>query len=95
MAFTDVDRVNGLAIRKLHSPDKTKVFGYILGKKDKEGNIESPQKAGSLTAARNMAGFKHSEKHLEEIALASMPKSTNPQNRPGYRADSTASKKNK
>lgn len=44
MAFTDVDRVNGLTIRKLHSPDKTKVFGYILGKKDRMATSNRPRR---------------------------------------------------
>lgn len=95
MSYADVDKVNGLTIRKLHSPDKTKSFGYLVGVKDENNNILSPQKADTLTGARIIAGFKHSEKHLEKIAEASPPKASSDQNRPGYRADSTAAKKRK
>lgn len=85
MSFTDLDRVNGRTIRKIHSPDKTKTFGFLSGIKDAvTGNLSEVEKHGTLTEARNFCGFKHDEKHLERIAAAYLPKRANPQNVQGY-----------
>jgi len=91
MAFTDIDRVNGYTIRKMHSPDKTKSFGFIVGKKDEEGNLLeklSDRPVSTLTEARKLAGF-----DPKPSAVQTPPKSAHPQNRKGYRADSVSSKK--
>jgi hypothetical protein len=80
MAYTDIDRVNGRTIRKLHSPDKSKSFGLISGVKDDEGNLSEIEKHGTLTEARNFCGFRHNPAKLKTTA----PKSANPQNCAGY-----------
>ncbi len=79
MAHTDIDRVNGITIRKLHSTDKTKTFGYICGVKNEAGNLIDPTSpVGTLTEARKLCGF------VNKPSTATLPKKSYPQNQPGY-----------
>lgn len=82
MSFTDLDRVNGRTIRKLHSPDKMQTFGYLSGVKDENNNLSEVAKHSSLTEAREFCGFKHDEKHLARTMTA--PKHMHKQNVKGY-----------
>lgn len=84
MAYTNVDRVNGRTIRKLHSPDKSQCFGYLSGVRDNNDNLSDVQKHDNLTEARNACGFKHSDEHAMRNALKNRPKSSYAQNRAGY-----------
>lgn len=93
MSYTDIDRVNGRTIRKLHSPDKTKTFGFLSGIKNERNDLTDRKSHENLTEAREYCGFKHDEKHLEKLALANMPKMANAQNKPGFRADAAGSRK--
>lgn len=79
MSFTDVDRVNGRTIRKLHSPDKLKCFGYLSGIRDDKNNLSEVAKHGTLTEARNFCGFQ-----CPDTGKKTAPKSSYAQNRPGY-----------
>lgn len=79
MSYTDVDRVNGRTIRKLHSPDKTKTFGFLSGVKDPAtNNLSEVVKHGTMTEAREYCGFRHNGVKF------TAPKSSYAQNRPGY-----------
>ena len=55
MSCTNVDRIGNKIIRKLHSPDRTKVFGYLLLELDGD-NILDKQEFTALSAARAAAG---------------------------------------
>lgn len=83
MAVTDVDKVNGFTIRKLHSADKSKSFGYISGTKDEHGNLTEVVEHGSLTEARTFRGFVHGD------VPKTLPRSTYKQNQKGYDPHST------
>lgn len=79
MAFSDIDKVNGRTIRKLHHKnDKRQVFGYLSGVIDDKGNLHELQKHDSLTEARTACGFKH------EVIKTTLPKSAYKQNQKGY-----------
>lgn len=88
MAHSDIDHVNGFTIRKLHSPDKTKVFGYLTGVADANGDMSGVKRFETLEEAREECGFEN-----KLPAFVTAPKSDNPQNRKGYRADSGKSAK--
>lgn len=57
MSHTDVDRVNGKVIRKLHSPKRDKTFGYLLLELGSNGDVLDLQEFSNLTEARKAAGF--------------------------------------
>lgn len=78
MAYTDIDRVNGRTIRKLHSPDKSSTFGFLSGVRDTAGNLSEVQKHGNLTEARAFCGFE------VKPGKMTIPKSAYAQNRAGY-----------
>ena len=79
MAATNVDKVNGRTIRKLHSPDKAKCFGYISGIADERDNLSNVEQHANLTAARNFCGFEN--KVANDLTA---PKSSYAQNQKGY-----------
>lgn len=90
MSFTNVDKVNGWVIRKLHSPDKAKDFGYISFKPGADGlPVEPPMEHATLTEARKAHGFvvKFDVNKITE------PKSAYPQNQKGYRGNVGSPKK--
>lgn len=88
MAYTDIDCVNGRTIRKLHSPNKAKVFGYLSGIKNPETkDLTEVQKHDNLTAARIACGF------VVKETPKTLPKSAYAQNRKGFHANGSSGKK--
>jgi hypothetical protein len=58
MAVTVIEHIKGMEIAKLHSPDKTKVFGYRTMPSDYDGTDYTKVKIhDNLTAARKHCGF--------------------------------------
>lgn len=90
MAHADIDRVGDFTIRKLQSPNRTKVFGYIAGPKNSDGNIDIKCESDSLTAIRDMCReYQGITKPRVNVSALTLPKSAHMQNRKGYRADMT------
>lgn len=56
MAHTDIATIEGRTIRKLHSPDGKKIFGYLSGIKDDAGNLSETVAHTSEIVARLECG---------------------------------------
>lgn len=81
MAHTDIDKVNGFVIRKLHSPDKSKSFGFLTVPIGYNGeDISLIGRFDTLTAARNACGFE-----TKPAATLTAPKSAYAQCQKGFK----------
>lgn len=81
MVATDIDKVNGYVIRRLHSPDRLKTYGYITVKHHDTGAVDEVKDHPNLTAARIYAGAPPAK------STSTPAKTSYAQNRKGYRAD--------
>jgi hypothetical protein len=82
MAFTQVDKIGDKIIRKLHSQDKSKTFGFLTLPVDYDGKDPSQVKQhATLAHAREHLGF---TPKIQDVAFLTKPKSAYVQNQPGY-----------
>lgn len=89
MAHTDIENCNGRVIRKLHSPDGKRVFGYVTFPIGYDGtDISKVTDHTTLGDARDACGFE-----AKLPAFITAPKSSYAQNQKNYRADSAKGKK--
>lgn len=80
MAHTDIDKINRFVIRLLHSPDKSKKFGYLTLPVDYDGKQPGlVQRHSTLTGARNWLGAPPA------ATSKTKPKLAHPENQKGYR----------